>query len=461
MRRILAIGLVVTLSLQFLSGCNEKTEERQTIAASGSSVSEELLPDGEGKVLNIYSWNDEFSVHLEEYYPGYNKKTQTIGDVKVNFIEEAAEDGWYQKKLDKALSKQGEAKPDEKVDIFLCETAFAKKYIESENAENIRALGLKEADMEQMYPFTKQVATDSGGVLKGVTWQLCPGGFVYRRSYAKEIFGTDDPVEIQKLVSDWDTFTETAKQIKEKSAGKIAMLAGNEDLFYTYFCNAETPCVNENNEIVFSKSVSDWMDVSKQYTAEGLSCGNAVWSEEWYQGFEKGVFGYFMPSWGVNFILPYGGNEEEKLLESYGDWGMVEGPQPYYWGGSYVCAAKGTDNAALVADIMKKLCCEEEAMYKMSKDMQEFVNNKTVNAKIVEKGEKTEVLGGQSLTAVLSDVAEKMDSSSLSPYDMIFEENMLYYCNAIREFYQGEISKEDAIQRFKEKMKKSCPELIG
>ncbi len=53
MRRILAIGLVVTLSLQFLSGCNEKTEERQTIAASGSGADVELLPDGEGKVLNI------------------------------------------------------------------------------------------------------------------------------------------------------------------------------------------------------------------------------------------------------------------------------------------------------------------------------------------------------------------------------------------------------------------------
>ncbi len=326
--------------------------------------------------------------------------------------------------------------------------------------ENIKALGLTDSDMEQMYPFTKQVATDSVRVLKGVTWQLCPGGFVYRRSYAKEIFGTDDPVEIQKLVSDWETFTETAKQIKEKSQGKISILASCDDLFRPFFCDSEIPCVN-GKKLIISDSISEWLDISKGYMTDGLVVGDGMWYETWYQGMEKGVFGYFMPSWGVNFILPYGGNEEEKPLDSYGDWALIEGPQPYYSGGSFICATKDTDNAALVADIIKKLCCDEEILYKMSKEVQEFVNNKATNAKLVAEGEKTDVLGGQSLTSALSNVAEKLDGENLSAYDGIFEEKIVYYCDAIEKFYQGEISKEEAISKFKEAMIKSCPELIG
>ena len=29
---------------------------------------------------------------------------------------------------------------------------------------------------------------------------------IYRRDIAKEVFGSDDPAEVQKKVADWDTF---------------------------------------------------------------------------------------------------------------------------------------------------------------------------------------------------------------------------------------------------------------
>ena len=40
--------------------------------------------------------------------------------------------------------------------------------------------------------------TDSDGNLKGLSWQGCPGTMIYRRDIAKEVFGTDDPAEVQK-----------------------------------------------------------------------------------------------------------------------------------------------------------------------------------------------------------------------------------------------------------------------
>ena len=35
-------------------------------------------------------------------------------------------------------------------------------------------------------------------------------------SIAKEVFGTDDPAEVQKKVADWDTYKATAAELKEK-----------------------------------------------------------------------------------------------------------------------------------------------------------------------------------------------------------------------------------------------------
>ena len=48
-----------------------------------------------------------------------------------------------------------------------------------------------------MYKYTKDIMTDSNGVLKGVSWQACPGGLIYSRSIAKDVLGTDDPAKVQ------------------------------------------------------------------------------------------------------------------------------------------------------------------------------------------------------------------------------------------------------------------------
>ena len=100
------------------------------------------------------------------------------------------------------MKAQDSASADDKVDMFLCEMDYVNKYTNTDKALDVKALGLTDEDMSQMYDYTKQAATGVDGVLRGVSWQGCPGGFVYRRSYAKQIFGTDDPAKIQEQLSD-------------------------------------------------------------------------------------------------------------------------------------------------------------------------------------------------------------------------------------------------------------------
>lgn len=85
---------------------------------------------GEGKVINIYCWNNEFKERVEAIYPEV-KETSSDGTVttlndgtEIHWIINPNQDGVYQQKLDEALLSQADVSADEKVDIFLTETDY-------------------------------------------------------------------------------------------------------------------------------------------------------------------------------------------------------------------------------------------------------------------------------------------------------------------------------------------------
>ena len=51
---------------------------------------------------------------------------------------------------------------------------------------------------------------------------------------------------------------------------------------------------------------------------------------------------------------------------------VCEGPQPYYWGGTWICAAAGTDNTDIIRDVMQKLTCDEAIMKQITLDTQDY-----------------------------------------------------------------------------------------
>ena len=72
----------------------------------------------EGKVINIYSWNDEFRTRLEAVYPEV-ESTSSDGTVttlkdgtEIHWVINPNQDGVYQQKLDEALMNQADAAAD-------------------------------------------------------------------------------------------------------------------------------------------------------------------------------------------------------------------------------------------------------------------------------------------------------------------------------------------------------------
>ena len=106
------------------------------MAANVSCVS--AKGSDEGKVINIYSWNDEFRQRLEAVYPEVEStsKDGTVTKLKdgteIHWIVNPNQDGVYQQKLDEALLNQADASADDKVDIFLSETDYVFKYTDKD-----------------------------------------------------------------------------------------------------------------------------------------------------------------------------------------------------------------------------------------------------------------------------------------------------------------------------------------
>ena len=220
-KRVVCIVLAAAMAAGSLAGCGSKPGS----GGSDGGAAGEASGGEEGKVINIYSWNDEFRERVEAVYPEV-KETSSDGTVttlndgtEIHWIINPNQDGVYQQKLDEALMKQADAAADDKVDIFLSETDYVNKYTDAEAdvAMPLTDLGIDpDSELSDQYEFTKVTASDTEGVQRGSTWQCCPGLLVYRRDIAKEVFGTDDPEEIGEKVKDWDTMKATAEELKAK-----------------------------------------------------------------------------------------------------------------------------------------------------------------------------------------------------------------------------------------------------
>ena len=456
---ILMAGIIAaSLAACGSGGSAASTKEDNTAAA----VEEE---GGEGKVLNIQCWNDEFARRMSDHMPGYvaaDKADATkggkLGDIEVRFAVTPSTDNAYQNNLDALLPGNADAAADDKVDIFLVEADYALKYVNTPVALPVSDLGLTEAELANQYKYTKDIVTDEEGNLKGLSWQGCPGVLIYNRDIAKEVLGSDDPDEVQKAVADWDTFKQTADKLKEKG---YKMTSTTNDSYRVFSNNVTTPWVVDG-KINVDENIKTWVDMSKEMVDKGQTGTADLWSEDWSKGFAKDadVFCYFGPAWLINFSMGAvddGVNEDDGSRTFAGGWGATVGPQGFYWGGTWICAAAGTDNPTAVAEIMRQMTTNEEVLTDIVKVDNDFVNNKpAMEAAATDDSFAFKPLGGQNPLGMFCEGAEKIDLSNLSEYDQGCNESFQL---AMKEYFEGNASYDDALQAFYKSVTEKYPEL--
>ena len=466
-RNFLLASGAVTISAA-LSACGGSSSSTGAASSAAASSTASDAPAAQGKVLNIWCWNDEFQGRFNNYYPevasiAEDKSTTTLKDgTVVKWTINANENNNYQNKLDEALLNQDSAADDDKVDIFLIEADYALKYVDSDYALDVKAdIGLTDADLAGQYQYTKDIVSVDGSQ-RGTTWQATPGLFAYRRSIAKEVLGTDDPTEVQSHLSDWDKFNDVAAQAYAKG---YKMLSGFDDAYRTFSNNVDAPWV-DGTTVKVDPNIMKWVDQTKEYTDKGYNNKSSLWDSQWAadQGPTGKVFGFFYSTWGINFTLlgnsletPVAeGGKEEVGNGIYGDYAVCEGPQPYYWGGTWICGAAGSDNIELIRDIMQKLTCDEAIMKQITLDTQDYTNNEKAMNEIANSDYSSDFLGGQNHIALFAEAAGKIDMSNAGPYDQGITES---FQAAFKDYFTGNVDEDTAKANFQTAIQEKYPEL--
>lgn len=448
-KRVIGILLIAAMTAGSLAGCGKSSNSDQADA-------------GEGKVINIYSWNDEFRERVEAVYPEV-KETSKDGTVtilndgtEIHWIINPNQDGVYQQKLDEALMKQADASADDKVDIFLSETDYVYKYTDAEAdvAMPLTDLGIDPGrDLADQYDFTKVTASDVEGVQRGSTWQCCPGLLVYRRDIALEVFGTDDPEEIGQKVKDWETIKATAEELKAKGYYTFSSYA---DTFRLYGNSIEAAWVSPGETTIkVDQKVMDWVKDSKEWLDAGYLDKNVKgqWNDDWNKamGSEAKVFAFLFPAWGIDFTL------DPNWDGADGVWAVTNPPQEYNWGGSYVHACTGTDNPEHVRDIILAVTVDKDNLLKISKEYSDFTNTKSGMQEAAKDDTfSSEFLGGQNAFQYFAPVAENIRIAPLSAYDQGCVE---LFQNSFSDYLQGAIDFDKAKANFETAIIERYPDI--
>ncbi len=186
-----------------------------------------------GDKFYIYSWNTELQERLKYVTDAHPEIADRIEYVNVG------DSAVYQEKIDQLLqTPDAEDYPD----MIAFEAGYIMKYTNSDFTLPVTDCGITDADLAEMYPYTITIATDQrDGSLKGLSWQSCPGAFMYRTDLAESILGVKSPEEMQAKISSWDDFIATAKEIKEKSGDATRILSSNGDVTNVFMSNKSEP----------------------------------------------------------------------------------------------------------------------------------------------------------------------------------------------------------------------------
>ena len=408
-------------------------------------------------VINVMSFTDEVPkmiARFVELHPEFAEKYE----ISTTII--ATTDGLYQPALDQALASGGADAPD----LYCAEAAFILKYAQGDMAEYAAAyedLGIDvaaEIEAAQIAPYSVEIGTrPSDGKVVGLGYQATGGAFIYRRSIAKDVFGSDDPAVVAEAIGagtqSWDKFFEAAAALKEKG---YAIVSGDGDIWHAIENSSDAGWIVDGKLNIDPKREA-FLDLSKQLKDNGYHNDTQDWTEAWYADMQgtgdKEVLGFYGPAWLINYVMAGNSGGEKPGEGTYGDWAVCAPNVGFFWGGTWVLANKDTKNADAVAELIKWItldCTEDGLQYGWAngtwsgeQGTKDTVASGTVMAK--SNGE-LDFLGGQNMFDVFVPANAYANGTNLTQYD---ETINTYFRDAVRQYTSGELSREDALNAFK------------
>lgn len=440
------------------SGAADSSAADSSAADDSSNAGDSALSSEETLTILAWTGNSDIKnmVKLFCQEKGYSEDQIVIKGVGDN--GEGARDQYAQ-----YLSGDGDA------DLMCLEADWILQYINDDTlVAPLSDLGITDADYANAYDYTIQIGKDKNGVLKGASFQVAPGGFVYRTDLAEEYLGVKTPEEMQEKVKDWDTFMETAKTVYEASGNKTSLTATEGGLWQVYAANRTQPWVVDGKLVM--DTAEDFFDVAKTMADNHYLAGVPQLDPAWYQAGQDGTtMGYFFSTWcmtnsdGSQLWQAEGVTKDDDGNLSgptFGKYNICQGPTGYFWGGTWLAASTKCDTKDLATEFVKFFTTDADTMQKYAEFTGDFTNNKVAMQTIIDAGtNKNDLLGGQDQFAVLADGANNIKMDGLiTEYDSKIKSCLN---TAVQDYIAGTYAtKEEAVDAFKKSVVATFPDIV-
>ncbi len=477
MKKVIALTLAGAMALS-MTACGDSSSQTTTTTNDTAATTdtadapEVTTPTGLSGKLTIWTLAEDltsFADHFKEANP----------DVEIETVVIAPAD--YPTKVETALLGG-----DSSVDIIVGEPQMLESMYEAEFFANLDEFGAKDYE-GKIVDYVWEVGQDADGVQRAISYQVTPAGFYYRRDIAKEVFATDDPVEIGKLFESYDKIIETGKTLKDAGYRIFA-----SDAETNYFSGQSAWVID--GKLNIDQSRYDYMDMCTELYKQDLTAYAAQWTAPWYQAMSgpvpilnadimwgdwddadgdgqaalnvwdaenfnanvanysdetAEVFAFGLPSWGTLTMRDNGQDQS-------GIWGVCSGPDYGFGGGTFIGISELSENKELAWEFLKFVTLNEET----SEWWIEESNGDVVSLiSVLEKHAEDEnpVYGGQKTFAFWLEQAEGIDYSKVTQYDKAIGDA---WGTAISAVKTELMTVDQALEEFYKTVESTYPDLI-
>jgi len=425
--------------------------------ASAAKAKKAKKSKAKAVTINLWSFTDEVPGMVEKYIAAHPDCGFTVNTTII-----ATTDGAYQPALDQALQGGGKDAPD----IYCAESAFVLKYTKGDMesyAMPYKDLGIdinkavKDADIAQ---FTIDIGSNSKGEIDGLAYQSTGGCYIYRRSVAKAVFGSDDPKVVQAAIGggsgSWDKYWDAAAKCAAKG---YAIVSGDGDIWHAVENSSDKGWI-VNGKLYIDPKREALLDYSKKLTDNGWSNQTQDWSDAWFADMkgvgEKEVLGFFGPAWLINYTIAPNCGGSKVGEGTYGDWAVCNSPIGFFWGGTYLCANKNmpAEKKAAVKAILEWITLDysnDGLLYKWANGTLngEGGTKDTVSSGVVmaKSNGALDFLGGQNMFDYFVPANQYATGKNLTQYDETINQ---YWRDQVRQYAAGNKSRDEAIKDFKQ-----------
>ena len=384
----------------FAFGCGGDDE-----SAQAGAPGKDMAPEEYSGKLVIWSFSDELldmGTYFDAAYP----------NIETEYVLIPNQEQVYLNKVNTTL-RSGANIPD----VFTGEAAYYKQFIKAGYWEPLGEYGAEEL-LDNLVDYVPNSTRNDSGEITALSWQATPGALFYRRSIAREVLGTDDPVEVSKWTSDIGKFYELGEMVKQTYGGEKYLLAGFDDMSQ-FIYNMRTEPYIVNNTFTLPEALVNYMKLAGDMRKNEIEMGTTTWQPPWFSSMADGsVMCYILPTWGLHYVMKPNAEPEadDGKAEWSGDWGLAVPPASYSWGGTWIGINRGSKNKNLAWQAVKFFGSDPDFLTQWAKDTGDFVASLDVVNAI--KDEFSEgFLGGQNHYQYFYDEARKIDVSYIGPWD--------------------------------------------